>query len=95
MDSAEELKDHESRILNEVVLTGDKEEVIFQHGGALLQLLLGSIKVKVNIEMGQELSDGVLVGVALLLYHLDQVLQGEDSPCEYRSVLQLLLLLST
>lgn len=78
MNSAEELEDHEPGVLDEVVLTRDKEEVILQHSGTLLQLLLGRVEVKVNVEVGQELCDGVLVGVALLLDHLHQVLQREN-----------------
>lgn len=51
MNSAEKLKDHEPSILDEVVLTGHEEEVVLQHSSTLLQLLLGCIKIKVNVKV--------------------------------------------
>ena len=76
MYSAEEFEDHQTGIVNEVFHAGHQEKVIFQHLSAELQLLLSSIEIKVNIKAGQELCDGVTVGVVLLLDHFHEVLRG-------------------
>jgi len=74
MDPTKSLEDHQPRVFNELVQTGDQEEVVDQDGLAFPQLLLGAVEVKVDIEVLDEGSDGVLVCVGLLLDHLDQVL---------------------
>ena len=51
-----------------------QEKVIDQNRLAIPQLLLSSVKVKVDVQILDEAGDGVLVGVGLLLDHLDQVL---------------------
>ena len=51
MDPAEGLEDHHPRVLDEVIQTGHQEEVVHEHGLAVTQLLLGAVKVKVDIEV--------------------------------------------
>ena len=51
-----------------------QEKVIDQNRLAISQLLLSSVKVKVDVQILDEAGDGVLVGVGLLLDDLDQVL---------------------
>lgn len=70
MDAAECLEDHESCVLDEVVETRDQEEVIVQHGLTLVQLQSSRLKVKVDVQVLQELSNRVLVRVRLL-HHTD------------------------
>merc|ERR1719210_2520354 len=74
VDPAERLKDHHPGVLNKVVKTSNQEKVIDQNRLAISQLLLSSIKVKVDVQILDEAGDGVLVGVGLLLDDLDQVL---------------------
>ena len=74
MNPAERLEDHHSRVLDEVIQTRNEKEVIDQDGLTVPELLLSTVKVKVDIEILDEAGDGVLVGVGLLLDHLDQVL---------------------
>ena len=66
MNSAEGLKDEEAGVLDEVVQTGDQEEVVDEHRLALTQLLLGTVKVEVHVQTLKELGDGVPVRVRLL-----------------------------
>ena len=49
------------------------EEVVGKERLAIAQLLLGSLKVELDVERGEELRDGVRVRVALLLDHLHEV----------------------
>ena len=63
---AEGLKDEEAGILDEVIKAGDKEEIIDEHCLALPKLLLGPVKVKVDVQAFKELRDGIPVHVRLL-----------------------------
>ena len=74
MDPAECLEDHHPGVLDEVVKTGHQEEVIDQDRLTVSQFLLGSIKIKVDIQIFNEAGDWVLIGVGLLLDDLDQIL---------------------
>ena len=74
MDPAEGLEDHHSRVLDEVVQAGHQEEIIHQNRLTVPQLTLGSVEIKVDVQIFDEGCDGVLVGVGLLLDHLDQIL---------------------
>ena len=74
MDPAECLKDHHPRVLDKVIQTRHEEEIIDEHGLAIPELLLGAVKVKVDVEVLDEAGDGILVGVGFFLDHLDQVL---------------------
>ena len=74
VDTTESLEYHHPRVLNVVVQTGHQEEIIDQDGLAVSQLLLGSVKIKIDVEILDEAGDGVAVGVGLLLDDLDQVL---------------------
>ena len=56
------------------VVSTNQEEVIDEDGLAVAELLLGAVEVEVDVEVLDEAGDGVLVGVALLLDHLDQIL---------------------
>ena len=56
-----------------------EEKVIDQNRLAISQLLLSSVKVKVDVQILDEAGDGVLVGVGLLLDDLDQVLHHISS----------------
>ena len=75
MNAAERFKDHETGVFDKVVQNGDQEEVVEQHVAALSQLLLGSVKVEVDVQTLDELGDGVSVRVRLLLDDLHQVFQ--------------------
>lgn len=75
MNPAEGLEDHETRVLHKLIQTSDDEEVVDDDRLAFVQLQAGALKVKVHVEMFQELCDGVLVRVRLLLDDLDQILQ--------------------
>ncbi len=74
MDPAEGLEDHHPRVLDEVVQAGHQEEIIHQNRLTVPQLTLGSVEIKVDVQILDEGCDGVLVGVGLLLDHLDQIL---------------------
>ena len=56
------------------VVSTNQEEVVDEDGLAVAELLLGAVEVEVDVEVLDEAGDGVLVGVALLLDHLDQIL---------------------
>lgn len=86
MDATEGLKDKETCILNEIIKAGNQKEIIDQHCLTFPQLLLGAIKIKVDIETFQKLCDGIPISGRLLLYDFHQVLQhgtttlvGDDS----------------
>ncbi len=74
MDPTEGLKDHHPGILDKIIQARHQEEVVHQHRLAVAQLLLRPVKVKINVQVLDEGGDGVLVGVGLLLDHLDEVL---------------------
>ena len=74
MNPAEGFKDHHPGVLDKIIQAGHQEEVVHQDRLAVPQLLLGSVKIKVDIQVLDEGGDGVLVGVGLLLDDLDQVL---------------------
>ena len=58
MDPAESLEDHHPGVLDEVVQAGHQEEIVYQNSFAVSQLLLGAVKVKVDIEVLNEAGDG-------------------------------------
>ena len=74
MNATEGFEDHHPGVLYKVIQTGHQEEIVHQHRLAVPQLLLGPVKIKVDREVLNEGGDGVLVGVRLLLDHLDQIL---------------------
>ena len=57
---AESLKDHHPRVINEIIQTSHEEEIIDQHCLTISQLSLGSVKIKVDIQILNEASDRVL-----------------------------------
>lgn len=46
---------------------------------AFVQLLSGSIEVEVDVKVFEEFSDGITIGVALLLDYLDKVFEGRSA----------------
>ena len=66
MNAAEGFKNHQSSILYKLLQAGNQEEIIEQHCLAFMQLLASSIKVKVDVQMLNELCDRVSVGVRFL-----------------------------
>jgi hypothetical protein len=66
VDAAEGFKNHEAGIFDKLVEASDEEEVIVQHFLALVELLPSTIKVKIDVEMLQELCDWIFVCVRLL-----------------------------
>lgn len=75
VDATECLEDHEPSVLHELVEESDEEEIVEHHRLTLLQLLTRSVKIKIDVEMLQELRDRVAIGVRLLLDHLDEILK--------------------
>jgi hypothetical protein len=69
MNTTESLKDHETSILHKLIKTSYEEEVVEENILAFMEFLSCSIKVKVDIQVLQELSDGVTVSVRLLKYN--------------------------
>jgi hypothetical protein len=59
MYSAVDFKYEEPGTLHKVLFEGCQEKVIVNHSLALLQLVLGTIKVIVHKQVFQELSNGV------------------------------------
>lgn len=76
MNATERLKNHQSRVLDKLIQAPDDEEVVKDDGLALVQLHPRPLKVKVDVQVFQELRDRVFVRVGLLLNHLDQVFEG-------------------
>jgi hypothetical protein len=76
MDAAESLEDHQTRALNELIQISVDEEVVEDDVLALVKLHAGALKVKVDVQVLQEFSDWIFVGVRFLLDDLDQILQG-------------------
>merc|ERR1719186_30402 len=74
VDATKSLKDHHARILNEIIQTSNQEEIIDQDCFAVTQLLLGSVKIKVDVKILDEAGDGILVSVGLFLDDLDKIL---------------------
>ena len=74
VNTTEGLEYHHPRVLNVVVQAGHEEEVVDEDCLTVPQLLLGSVKVKVDVEVLDEAGDRVAVGVRLLLNDLDEVL---------------------
>ena len=75
MDATERLEDEEACVVNEVVQASGEKEVIAQDCFAFGQFGLGSVEIEVDVETFEELCDGVLVGVRLLLDYTDQILE--------------------
>lgn len=75
VDLAVALGDQVTGSLNEGIGSRNEEEVAPQHILGLTQLLLGLLKVEVNVQRLNEVGDGVGVFVALLANDADQVLQ--------------------
>ena len=71
MDSAKCLKDHETRILNEIIQTRNKEKVVKEYISAFPQLLLSSFEIKVYIQVFNEGGDRVPIGIGFFLYDLN------------------------
>lgn len=74
VDAAVRLGDELSRAFHEVLLGCVQKEVVAEDVLALLELLLGAVKVETDKESLDELRDGVLVFVGLLLDDLDELL---------------------
>lgn len=68
VNAAEGFENHQACILDKFVQAGNEEEVIVQNLLAFVQLLPGTIKVKVDVQMLQELGNGIFVGVRFLQY---------------------------
>lgn len=66
MNTAESFKNHQAGVLHKLFQTRNQEEIIEQHSLALMELLTGSIKIKIHIQVLNELCDWVSVGVRLL-----------------------------
>ena len=64
-----------SRGIDKLVGGAEQEEVVFENLLGLAQLLLGLLKVKVDVQCLDEVGDGVAVLVALLPDYPDQVLE--------------------
>jgi hypothetical protein len=66
VDAAKGLEDEKTSILNELFQAGHQEEIVHQHNLTLPQLLLGTVKVKVDVQAHDKLGHWVLVRVRLL-----------------------------
>jgi hypothetical protein len=66
MYATESLKNHKPGILNKLIQNSNKKKVIVQNHVALMKLLSSSIKVKIDIEMLNEFSNGIPVSVGFL-----------------------------
>lgn len=61
VNAAEGFEDHKPGILDEVVKHRNQKEVVEEHITTLSQLLLGGIKVKVDVQVLNKLSYGIPV----------------------------------
>lgn len=86
MNAAICLKDEKARVLNKLVATRYQKEVVQENCFTLAKFALGTLKVKGDVEVFQELGDGVPVGVAFLLDDANQIVQHVASSlvCDYR-----------
>mmetsp|Transcript_23008 Transcript_23008/g.60095 ORF Transcript_23008/g.60095 Transcript_23008/m.60095 type:complete len:230 (-) Transcript_23008:741-1430(-) len=73
VDSAVRLKDEAPGLFHEFLLDRAQEVVVAQNDGALAQLLLRAVKVKVDVETLQKVCDGVAVAVGFLLDEPDNI----------------------
>lgn len=80
MDATERLEDHQTCALNELIEVSVDEEVIDDDILAFVQLQSSAFEIKVDVQVLQELGDGVFVGVRFLLDDLDQIFQGVAAP---------------
>ncbi len=67
MNATESLKNHEPRVLHEIIEASGQKEVRVQQLLAVSQLLLGLVEVEVHAQVLQELSDRILVRVRFLV----------------------------
>ena len=75
VDLAVALRDEMSRCVHKLVCRAEQEEVVLENLLGLAQLLLGLLKVKVDVQGLDEVGDGVAVLVALLAHDADEVLE--------------------
>ena len=66
MNATKCLEYEQPSILNEVIQACNEEEVIDQHRFTFAQLLLCTVKVKVDVQALEELSDWITVRVRFL-----------------------------
>lgn len=67
MDPTKSFENHEPSILNEIVQDGNEKEVVEQNIFTLTQFLLGGIKVKVDVQVFDELCNRISIGVRFLV----------------------------
>jgi hypothetical protein len=75
VDLAVALRDQMPRGIDESIRGAKQEKVVLENLLGLAKLLLGLLKVKVNVQGLDEVGDGVGVLVALLAHDADQVLE--------------------
>jgi len=63
MDTTEGLENHEPSILNKIIQDGNQKEVVEQNVLALAQFLLGGIKIKIDVQVFNELCNRIPIGV--------------------------------
>lgn len=66
VNTTEGLENHQSSIFDKVIQYGNQEEVVQQHVFTLAQLLLGSVKIKVHIQVLNELRNRITVSIGFL-----------------------------
>ena len=66
MDTTECFENHKPGILDEIVEDSHREEVIQQYIFTLAKFLLGRIEIEIDVQVLDELGDGVSVGVRFL-----------------------------
>lgn len=76
MNPTECLKDHQPGAFDELIEIAVDEEVVGDDVLALVELQARALEVEVDVQMFQELRDGIFVRVRLLLDDLHQVLQS-------------------
>jgi hypothetical protein len=67
------------RIIQKLVLEFSKEEIIPDHVDSNTQLLLRLTKIKLDIELFEEIGDGIRVLILFRLDHLDDFPYGVSS----------------